>query len=157
MTVENFATISCFNIIEPRVVAARLSARQTALLSQALRRNLEAAFSRLRPLGSDARCTDIRTSVVSVGKANVAANAVFGIALLPVLPSNGGVVIEGEAWDAATNRQLAALQWSKAGNPLDLLGGLSATGQARNLTKRFARRFVALVAAQPGGRSKAAP
>jgi hypothetical protein len=137
-------SISGFCIAEPEIRADHLTDKDRAQMRAALTKALSASFGELRPIrggpGAD-DCAEVRTAVTGLVKSNVVENVVFGIAVLPVIPSNGAVAIEGEVTERAG--RVSAIVWAKTGSALSLISGLQSTGQARALTRDFAKRFAA--------------
>jgi hypothetical protein len=138
--------ISGFCIAEPEIRVDRLTDKDRVQMRAALTNALSVSFGKLRPVRSGPGaedCAVVRSAVTGLVKSNVLENVVFGIAVLPVIPSNGAVAIEGEVTRPGRAGRISAIVWAKTGSALSLISGLQSTGQARALTRDFAKRFAA--------------
>jgi hypothetical protein len=145
---DELAEAQSFCVAEPTVTAEPLNEAQKARLRQALRKSLEKELARNLPVTPEgtAGCALVRANVIKLEKSNVTANFVVGVlSPLPVIPSTGAVAIEAEALSPADGHQIAAILWANRGSPFSLISGLKPTGQARDLTREFARRFATVL------------
>jgi hypothetical protein len=150
MAAGELANIQCFAIAEPVINDKSLSDVQARALANDLERNLVTALSPIRPVMTAGQgCAVVKSAVTAVTKSDVVENLIFGLAIFPVLPSNGAVALEAEVTAPGDGRSLAALQWAKAGSPLSLFSGMSEIGQARGLTRDFGVRVGRLVMPPP--------
>jgi hypothetical protein len=91
----------------------------------------------------------IRTALTGVDTSSPVLNAVTGVLLWPV--DNGGVSLEFEALDGATDEQLAALVAYSEGTPLQVIGSFSRFGHAKSGIEKWVAELRSLInaASQP--------
>jgi hypothetical protein len=146
--IDELAAAQSFCIAEPTVTAEPMNEAQKQRLRHTLRRNLEKELSKDLPITPEGTpgCAVVRSNVTKLEKSNVTANFVVGVlSPLPVIPSTGAVAIEAEALSPTDGHQIAAILWANRGSPFSLISGLKPTGQARDLTRDFAKRFATVL------------
>jgi hypothetical protein len=146
--VDELAAAQSFCVAEPTVTAEPSNEAQKGRLRAALRKNLEKELAKDLPVTPEGTpgCAVVRSNVAKLEKSNVTANFVVGVlSPLPFIPSTGAVAIEAEALSPADGHQIAAILWAERGSPFSMISGLKPTGQARDLTRDFARRFATVL------------